>query len=124
MKHLVFYDADCPLCSNVKKVVQALDWGKRLDWMPVQSIQSEQKFRFLAKRNIYDEIHMISRDNELFSGFYTVRKILKSLPLTWPIGMLLSLPLMEKLGVPLYTWVSENRYEWFGRYSEKGQHAY
>jgi len=29
MKHKVFFDAECPLCYNVKKIIKALDWTNR-----------------------------------------------------------------------------------------------
>lgn len=115
MKHLVFYDAECPLCSNVKAVLQKLDWFHRIDWMPVQEIERSERYRFLKNRDIYDRIHMISSRGYLYEGFYTIRKLLKALPLTFPIGLAAHLPFMDQIFSPLYMWISKNRYHWFGR---------
>ncbi|MCM2676839.1 thiol-disulfide oxidoreductase DCC family protein [Alkalicoccobacillus plakortidis] len=116
-KHIVFYDAECPLCQSVKAVIVKLDWFNRFEWQSVQKI-AETKYRFLQNRHLYDEIHMVTSDNEIKTGFYTVRKILLNLPLASGLALLLFLPFVDKLGVPLYTFISTNRYEWFGRIQE------
>ncbi|MFK3939186.1 thiol-disulfide oxidoreductase DCC family protein [Alkalihalobacillus sp. NPDC078783] len=116
-KHLIFYDDTCPLCQSIKSIIMKLDWFHRLEWLPVQKIH-QTNYRFLRNRNLYDEIHMITSTNEIKAGFYTVRKILMNVPLAIPFAWILFLPLADKLGVPLYQFVSENRYEWFGRLEE------
>ncbi len=115
MAYQVFYDGMCPLCSAVKSVVTKLDWLETFEWIPVQKAEEMERYRFLKDRNIYDRIHMLAPDGKLYTGFYTVRKILNLLVLTFPVSLLLYLPLIDKVLDPLYMWVSENRYEWFGR---------
>lgn len=115
MKYMVFYDAECPLCSSVKTVVEKLDWFKRIEWKPVQEIEQNEDFLFLKHRDIYDQIQMLSAQGHLYEGFYTVRKLLTVLPLTFPVSWIFYLPLMDKVFAPLYMWVSKNRYHWFGR---------
>ncbi|MDQ0208376.1 thiol-disulfide oxidoreductase DCC family protein [Alkalicoccobacillus murimartini] len=113
-KHLIFYDAECPLCQSVKSLIIKLDWFKRFEWHPVQGIH-HTNYRFLRNRNLYEEIHMITSENEIKTGFYTVRKILLNVPVTAGLALLLFMPLADKLGVPIYQFISSNRYEWFGR---------
>ncbi|MFC7395493.1 thiol-disulfide oxidoreductase DCC family protein [Scopulibacillus cellulosilyticus] len=115
MKNIVFYDAECPLCSSVKTVIEKLDWFHRIKWMPVQEIEHSDRFRFLQGRDIYDRIHMISSKGHLHAGIYTIRKLLTQLPLTFPASWILYLPFMDKILDPLYMWISKNRYQWFGR---------
>lgn len=115
MKHIVFYDAECPLCSNAKALLQKLDWFHRIKWIPVQEIERSERFRFLRNRDIYDRIHMISSKGRLYEGFYTIRKLLTVLPLTLPISWMAYLPFMDDIFSPLYLWISKNRYQWFGR---------
>ncbi|MFC0524443.1 thiol-disulfide oxidoreductase DCC family protein [Pontibacillus salicampi] len=117
MKHIVFYDAQCPFCYHVKLVLKKLDWFGKIEWKAVQEAEQEVAYYdYLEGRNVYDEIHMLSSDNVLYSGFYTVRKLMSMLPLTAPFAMLLYIPLIDKIGVPLYNWFSQHRYQWFGRY--------
>lgn len=115
MKYIVFFDAECPLCSSVKTVIEKLDWFRRIKWIPVQEIEQSDRFSFLKNRDIYDRIQMISPSGRLYAGFYTVRKLLVLLPLTYPVSLILHLPFIDKIFVPLYMWISQNRYQWFGR---------
>lgn len=115
MKHLVFYDAECPLCSTAKTVIEKLDWRDRIRWIPVQEIEKGERFQFLQDRDIYDRIHMISASGEVYAGFYTIRKLLTILPLAMPFSWLAYLPFVDKIFSPLYMWISKNRYQWFGR---------
>lgn len=115
MKYTVFYDARCPLCSSVKVVIEKLDWLRRFRWVPVQKAEISGDYDFLKNRDIYDRIQMLSSNGEVYEGFYTIRKILTLLPLTFPVSWVLYLPYMDKILSPLYMWVSKNRYHWFGR---------
>lgn len=115
MKYIVFYDGECPLCSSVKIAVEKLDWFQRIQWVPVQIVEKSDKFTFLKNRNIYDKIQMLSTNGRLYEGFYTVRKLLTVLPLTFPFSWLLYLPYIDRVLAPLYMWISKNRYDWFGR---------
>jgi predicted DCC family thiol-disulfide oxidoreductase YuxK len=113
--HLVFYDAECPLCRTVKAVIVKLDWFKRLKWLPVQTTGQSIYRHLLKGRNIYDEIHMLTSAGKLIKEFDTVRKILSVLPLTFPVAVLLYLPFIPKIGNRVYQFISKNRYQWFGR---------
>ncbi|MBJ7895809.1 thiol-disulfide oxidoreductase DCC family protein [Bacillus atrophaeus] len=114
-QNLVFYDAQCPLCRSLKAVLKKLDWAQRLRWFPVQEIDQSTYEKALKYKDVYDEIHMLTANNVMLKGFYTVRKILSVLPLTAPLGWLLYLPFADKLGKPLYQFISRHRYQWFGR---------
>lgn len=116
-KHLILYDANCPLCQSIKGIITKLDWMNRLDWYPLQKIERTQ-YHFLKNRNLYDEIHMVTSQNEIKTGFDTVRKILLNLPLTSGLSLFMFIPLIDKLGVQLYQFISSHRYEWFGRIDE------
>lgn len=116
-KNIVFYDARCPLCSNVKKVMQLLDWKKRISWLAVQEMEATP-YAFLLSRDVYNQIYMVTSDNRILAGFRTIRKLLFELPLTRLISLPLFLPFMYKLFQPLYMYVSRHRHKWFGQYSE------
>ncbi|WP_433747497.1 DCC1-like thiol-disulfide oxidoreductase family protein [Falsibacillus pallidus] len=49
MKHKVFFDAQCPLCSNAKKVIKTLDWCSKIEWIPVQYIE-QTPYKFLKTK--------------------------------------------------------------------------
>lgn len=58
---------------------------------------------------------MLSPQGKVYEGFYTIRKILTLLPLTFAISWLGYLPYIDRILSPLYMWVSTHRYQWFGR---------
>ncbi|ALX49328.1 thiol-disulfide oxidoreductase DCC family protein [Lentibacillus amyloliquefaciens] len=119
-KHIVFYDAECPLCRTVKAVLMRLDRNETITWYPVQNVRKELQARINIYKNMYDEIYMYTKDRKVLTGFYTVRKILSVLPATKPIGMLFYLPLVDYIGDPAYRFVSTRRYKWFGRVPYEG----
>ncbi|PAE15705.1 hypothetical protein CHH91_12125 [Virgibacillus sp. 7505] len=114
MKHIVFFDASCPLCSTAKQVIQKLDWLDNVKWIPVQNIENYERFRFLAKGDVYDRIHMMSFKGDIYKGHETVKKVLTLLPVTAVLGWILHLPFLNPYLESLYKWVSDNRHDWFG----------
>ena len=116
MKHVVFYDAQCPFCFYVKKTFRLFDWRNQIKWVSVQETEKGDKYPYLEGRDTLDEIHMLTKKGEIKEGFYTIRQLLLSLPLFSVIGILLYLPGASRVGSSLYRWFSEHRHQWFGRY--------
>ncbi|RWZ58801.1 DUF393 domain-containing protein [Halobacillus fulvus] len=116
MKHIIFYDAQCPFCFYVKKTFRKFDWLDQIKWVSVQETEKEGLYPYLKGRETLEEIHMLTKQGEIKQGFYTIRRMLLALPLFSVIGILLYLPGAAKVGSPLYRWFSDHRHEWFGRY--------
>ncbi|SDI68204.1 thiol-disulfide oxidoreductase DCC family protein [Natribacillus halophilus] len=114
-KHVVFYDAECPLCRWVKFILQKLDWLDAVDWFPVQEVSEATREKANAYKNMYDEIYMLTTDKQLLTGYNTVRKLLSLLPATFPVAILMYMPFTRVLGSPAYRYFSRRRYRWFGR---------
>ncbi|WP_036577527.1 thiol-disulfide oxidoreductase DCC family protein [Oceanobacillus picturae] len=114
-KHVVFFDAECPLCRTVKAVLKRLDWNDTIFWYPVQEVSESIKERVNNYKNMYDEIYMYTKDKRVLTGFNSVRKILSLLPATTPFALLLYLPFVQIIGDPAYRFISTRRYKWFGR---------
>nr|WP_252314772.1 hypothetical protein [Sinobaca sp. H24] len=49
-------------------------------------------------------------------GFHAIRRLLIELPAARVPGALLYFPLVDKIGSPLYLYVSKSRFKWFGKY--------
>ncbi|MBM7553816.1 thiol-disulfide oxidoreductase DCC family protein [Thalassobacillus pellis] len=116
MPHTVFYDAQCPLCYHVKRILQKLDWFNRVQWVAVQEAVDSFFYPFLRDKDVYERIYMQASTGKVLAGFYTIRKLLINIPLTMPLGVLMYFPLASRIGSPLYIWVSKHRHQWFGRY--------
>ncbi|WP_079477754.1 thiol-disulfide oxidoreductase DCC family protein [Halobacillus salinus] len=116
MKHIVFYDAQCPFCFYFKKTFRLFDWANQIKWVAVQETEREGLYPYLDGRDALAEIHMLTKEGEIKQGFYTIRRLLLALPMFAVLGLLLYLPGVSRIGDPLYKWVSDNRHQWFGRY--------
>ncbi len=116
MKHIVFYDAQCPFCFNVKRILRKFDWFHQIKWVAVQEVEERGGYPYLEGRNTLDEIHMLTKEGEVKEGYYSIRKLLLALPPFALLGLLLYLPGMDRVGSPAYKWFSGHRYQWFGRY--------
>ncbi|WP_100010175.1 thiol-disulfide oxidoreductase DCC family protein [Lentibacillus sediminis] len=114
-KHIVFYDAECPLCRTVKFVLKKLDSRNAIYWYPVQEVRESIKERVDHHKNMLDEIYMYTNDKKVLTGYAAVRRILSVLPATQPIAVLLYLPFAKNFGDPVYRYISTHRYQWFGR---------
>src|SRR5699024_9762016 len=105
-RHIVFFDAECPLCRTVKAALKKLDWNDAIFWYPVQEVSESVKERVNGYKNMYDEIFMYTKDKQMLTGFDTVRRILSILPATMPLALLLHLPFAKIIGDPAYRFVS------------------
>lgn len=115
--NIVFYDAQCPLCRAVKKVVMKLDWNRELRWFPVQSVSETTRTKAARYVDMYDEIYVLTKEGQVWIGIQAIRKILSCLPaLAW-LAPLLSLSLVQIAGSAAYRFISSHRHQWFGRLS-------
>lgn len=114
-KHIVFYDAECPLCRTVKFVLQQLDSRHAICWYPVQEVRESIRARVNNYKNMLDEIYMYTKDKKVLTGYAAVRRILSVLPATLPIALLCYIPFAKNIGDPVYRYISTHRYQWFGR---------
>lgn len=116
-QHLVFYDASCPLCYHLKKNLTKLDKNNKLHWIAAQTAEEDpDTYPYLQGRNFYEEIHILTSRGVVMKGFHAIRRLLIELPAARVPGALLYFPLVDKIGSPLYLYVSKSRFKWFGKY--------
>ncbi|HEV8542569.1 MAG TPA: DCC1-like thiol-disulfide oxidoreductase family protein [Verrucomicrobiae bacterium] len=105
----VFYDAKCSFCTRTVEVLRALDILRRLEFHPMQSPATKQRFPDFDPRRGEKEMLARSPDGWL-GGFYAFRYMARSLPLLWPIVPLLYLPKIDLAGDRLYQRIAQRRY--------------
>lgn len=116
----VIYDGQCALCLQSKRIIQRLDWLKRLEWLDAHQNRDgalEQRFPGLNPDALLGEIHLLYADKTL-TGFYAFRRMMLHLPLTFLFALLCYLPFVDRLGVPAYRWVARHRLQfnqWIGQ---------
>jgi predicted DCC family thiol-disulfide oxidoreductase YuxK len=101
----------CLICQQTRRVVTALDWRRRIEWVDIH--QRSEVERHLPDADFSDlmgQIHVLSDAATLDRGYFGTRRLLKELPLAYPVWLLLHLPGMTWLGQRIYAFIARNRY--------------
>jgi predicted DCC family thiol-disulfide oxidoreductase YuxK len=111
-KTVIFFDGSCGLCTRTMHVIRRLDLLGRVrimdvtnDWPTVLASYPQLDQAFCLQT-----MHVISRQNQISTGFLAYRSLCKVIPLGW-----LMLPFLYIVGVPtvgeiVYRKVAENRF--------------
>ncbi|MCB9438173.1 MAG: DUF393 domain-containing protein [Anaerolineales bacterium] len=111
MSVTVLYDGQCVLCQQSLKVLQALDWRKRLNPMDAQNQEQVMaRYPHLEYEALMGAMHVVTPVGDTLIGFFAVRYLARFLPLLWLLLPLLYLPGMNWLGPRVYAWVARRRY--------------
>ncbi len=106
------YDGNCVLCNQTRRIVTALDWGGRVEFMDIHDWKTVQaRYPQLAFAAVMGEIHVDAGDGTLLRGFAGMRRLLRDLPLGYPLWLALHLPGMNWLGPKLYASIARRRYQ-------------
>jgi predicted DCC family thiol-disulfide oxidoreductase YuxK len=105
------YDGFCVICQQSRKIVQALDWGHRVEFLNLHDWDTvHARYPQLDYEAAMGQMHVITPDGQLIGGFEGVRRLLRDLPLGYPVWLLLHLPGMNWLGNRVYRLIARNRY--------------
>lgn len=111
MSVTVLYDGQCVLCQQSLRILQALDWRKRLTPLDSQDqALVQERYPHLDYENLMGAIHVITPKGQTLVGFFALRHLAHYLPLLWLVLPLLYVPGMNWLGPKLYRWVARRRY--------------
>ncbi|MCB9452766.1 MAG: DUF393 domain-containing protein [Anaerolineaceae bacterium] len=107
----LLYDGQCVICQQSKRIIRALDWLKRTAFVDLHDREAANaccpSLDFAAALG---QMHLVTPDGTLLGGFLAMRRVLKELPLGYPVWLLLHLPGMAWLGDRAYRWVARHRY--------------
>ena len=105
------YDGRCIICQSTRGTIKALDWRQRVRFIDLQDRDAWQwQFPQLKDADLLGEIHVIDERGAIFAGLYATRRMLRELPLGWPIWLLLHAPGADKLGAASYRFIARRRY--------------
>ena len=97
------YDGHCAFCRACCRCLRALDWRGRIDFIDMHSRDTPPDPALLGAMQAH-------ADGETLAGFHAVRRLLRELPLTMPLWLLLRLPGADWLGERVYRFIARNRY--------------
>jgi predicted DCC family thiol-disulfide oxidoreductase YuxK len=105
------YDGDCVICQQSKRIITALDWLHRVEFIDLQQWDAvAARYPNLNYEQAMGQMHTVTPDGQLLGGFAGVRRILRDLPLGFPLWLILHIPGMNWLGNQVYRFIARNRY--------------
>jgi predicted DCC family thiol-disulfide oxidoreductase YuxK len=106
------YDGNCVICNTTRRVVRALDWFRRVEFLDLHDTEAlDDRYPWLARGPLMGEIHVVDAERRVFRGFYGTRRMLRAVPLGWPLWALLRLPILGTwLGPRVYAFIARHRY--------------
>ncbi len=105
------YDGYCVLCQQSKRIIEALDWLNRVEFLNIHDWETVQgRYPDLDYEAAMGQMYMVGEDGGLRGGFEGVHRLLHELPLGFPFWLILHLPGMGWLGSKVYRFIARNRY--------------
>ena len=109
-RYTFYYDAACPLCNKVIVVIQHFDVFKAVACVTVQgNYQNDVALKGFTEEELLLNIHGVTNSGKVSVGFWSYVQLLKAMVYTYPIGLLVSLPVVNALGQSVYKFVAGNR---------------
>jgi predicted DCC family thiol-disulfide oxidoreductase YuxK len=107
---VALYDGLCLICRGSRAFIMRLDRGGRVAFADVRDPAVVARHApAIAQEALLGEMHVLA-EGRVLSGFHAVRRLLRAVPLAWPLWALLSLPGMNWLGPRLYRAVARRRF--------------
>ena len=107
---VVIYDGLCGLCQSSVKLLRRLDWLHRLTFRDAHSEAVREDYPDLSLDDLMGEIHVVTADGRVLTGYKGVREQIRHLPLVAWLYPLLFLPGIKRIGPRIYGWIARNRY--------------
>jgi predicted DCC family thiol-disulfide oxidoreductase YuxK len=110
-KYFVLYDGFCLLCGRARKFIELFDWLGLIATINLynEKAMSEAGLTIPNSEALLRDLHLITKDGQIYLGFYAWRKIGLLLPITFPFALLLYIPGVPYFGEKIYRLVADNR---------------
>lgn len=103
-----YYDGYCGLCRGAVKCLDRLDFGRRVAWIPFQSL--EEPPDNLSWEDLDRSAYLVAGQGERHDGFDAFRKCTLKMPSLWPLALIFWIPGIQAPGRLIYRWIAVNRY--------------
>jgi predicted DCC family thiol-disulfide oxidoreductase YuxK len=105
-----YWDDHCKLCNVCKRIGEALDWSKRITFLPLLSDPADIDLGHLTFEERMASSHLVAPDNRVYSRGAGALKAASLLPLLAPLAFLFRLiPKHEVIVEKIYDFVSSHR---------------
>ena len=107
----VLYDGNCVICQSTCDAMRALDWRKRIEFVDLHAdVAWRDRYPSLTGERLMAEIHVVDEAGSIYGGFAGSRRMLREVPLGWPLWLLLQLPGSDAIGRRVYRFIARRRY--------------
>ena len=105
------YDGHCLICQSTCITMRKFDWLGHIEFVDLHKSASwRARFPDLVHERLMGECHVLDEAGDIYPGFHGIRRMLRELPLGFPLWLLLQAPGMTSLGKRIYRFVARNRY--------------
>ena len=110
MRLPVLFDGGCPLCRRTVRIIRALDWSDRLQFVDATNADARAFFApSLTEAQMMVEMYVVDERQRLHGGFEGFLQISRVVPVMWPFGLIARLPGIRQIGHAIYKIVAANR---------------
>jgi len=114
---VALYDGHCVICNTSCRLIGVFDRAERVEWVDLHQPEAVARYPDYDHTSMMGEIHVVA-DEQLYRGFKAIRRILRAVPVLWPVYGVLRLPVIgDWLGPQLYKFIARHRYSinrWVG----------
>ncbi|MBZ5596213.1 MAG: DCC1-like thiol-disulfide oxidoreductase family protein [Acidobacteriia bacterium] len=108
-KFKVFYDDQCEICQAGVSWLRLLDRGGRTECLGIHP-ETIAPHPALAIDRCLQELHVVTPDERVLTGWDAVARLARLSPFTWMIGAVGAVPPFRWIGRLVYRLVAANRY--------------
>ena len=107
---IVLFDGGCPICRRTVRLLQRLDWAGRLQFADATNEEVRRRIApSLALETAMRQMHVVDDRGRMDGGYDAQLRIMRRLPLAWPLGLLGALPGIRQIGSAVYRYIAANR---------------
>ena len=107
---IVLFDGGCPICRRTVRTLQRLDWRGRLLFADATNDDVRRRVApTLTLETAMRQMHVVDEHRRMDGGYDAQLRIMRRLPLLWPVGTLGALPGIRQIGVAVYRYIAANR---------------
>lgn len=105
----VLYDGQCRFCRSQIAILRRCDLAGGLTFTSLHAPSVATDFPELSYDDLLDQMYVVSRNGQARGGAEAVRYLSRTLPLLWPLAVLLHVPGSLPLWKALYRFVARHR---------------
>jgi len=103
------YDARCSFCIRSLSLVRALDLAQVCRYEDSNDPAIANRFPVLRGADLDDAMYAVTASGRVYRGFFAFRRVIRSVPLAWPLLAIFYCPGAKVIGPRIYAWVARNR---------------